>query len=216
MNNSKIKSKFKSKARESFGTKLNLYLLHKHLREDPGNISMEDFKKFRITEELVNVYTTKYWNWYTDKPFNAIPSKINYKVKTKETINELYKKMKDWREDNSDLIKEIRDDYIRDFESIFPLKDFENMLKTEKCHYCGITIKMVNDLVDKEQIFKKKLTRGFVLEIDRIRPNEEYTKENSVMCCYWCNNAKTDEFTEKEFLKIGKVIKKIWKDRISK
>jgi len=34
------------------------------------------------------------------------------------------------------------------------------------------------------------------------------------MVCYWCNNAKTDEFTEEEFSKIGREIRNIWDDRL--
>ena len=56
----------------------------------------------------------------------------------------------------------------------------------------------------------------FILEIDRKRPNEEYTTDNSVLCCYWCNNAKTDEFCATEFKAIGEEIGKIWRKRLSK
>ena len=53
------------------------------------------------------------------------------------------------------------------------------------------------------------------MEIDRKEPNLEYTKENCVWCCYWCNNAKTDEFKYKEFKKVGAVIETIWNDRLN-
>lgn len=35
------------------------------------------------------------------------------------------------------------------------------------------------------------------------------------MACYWCNNAKTDEFTAEEFKEIGKEIRKIWDVRLA-
>ena len=47
------------------------------------------------------------------------------------------------------------------------------------------------------------------MEIDRKKPNLEYTKENCVRCCYWCNSAKTDEFDDVEFESIGDASKKI-------
>jgi len=36
------------------------------------------------------------------------------------------------------------------------------------------------------------------------------------MACYWCNNAKTDEFDGDEFKEIGEAIKKVWKKRLKK
>jgi 5-methylcytosine-specific restriction endonuclease McrA len=55
------------------------------------------------------------------------------------------------------------------------------------------------------------------LELERKKPNESYDNtDNLVLCCYWCNNAKTDEFTEEEFKEIGKVIGKIWQTRLQR
>jgi len=61
----------------------------------------------------------------------------------------------------------------------------------------------------------KKSERGWNLEIDRKNSNYEYTKDNCVMCCYWCNNAKTDEFTYPEFKEIGLAFKQVWDKRLS-
>lgn len=33
------------------------------------------------------------------------------------------------------------------------------------------------------------------------------------MACYWCNNAKTDEFSAEEFAPVGKEIGEIFKNR---
>jgi hypothetical protein len=43
--------------------------------------------------------------------------------------------------------------------------------------------------------------------------NYEYKPDNCVMAFYWCNNAKTDEFTEEEFKAVGKTIAGIWEKR---
>ncbi|MCK4677014.1 MAG: hypothetical protein KAT48_02680 [Bacteroidales bacterium] len=216
MNNSNIKAKYQSKARQSFESKFKLYLFDKYLQDDVKSISLEDFGKFVISKDLVTVYTTKYWNWDTTVPFSKIPNKTDYIVKTMLTIDDLYENMKIWRDNNLGIIKTLQKDYISNFETVFPFIDFTKLLESDHCYYCGITIEKINELIDKEQIFKKKPTRGFTFEIDRKWPNEEYTRENSVMCCYWCNNAKTDEFTEKEFFKIGDVLKEIWNERLIK
>jgi hypothetical protein len=62
---------------------------------------------------------------------------------------------------------------------------------------------------------KRSKTRGKTLELDRKIPNESYNNiENLALCCYWCNNAKTDTFTHEEFLIIGKSIGTIWQQRL--
>ena len=40
--------------------------------------------------------------------------------------------------------------------------------------------------------------------------------ENCVVCCYWCNNAKTDEFNYYEFIPIGKEIQRAWEARLGR
>lgn len=63
-------------------------------------------------------------------------------------------------------------------------------------------------------------TRGQHMEVDRANPFDDYryykpdAKHRSlVLSCYWCNNAKTDEFTYEEFKDIGKAIKAVWDSR---
>ena len=88
----------------------------------------------------------------------------------------------------------------------------------KECHYCHITETQNNELIKDDQIHSKRLsTRGRSLEIERLEPNKPYDDiENLVFSCYWCNNAKTDEFTSEEFAPIGKEIEKIWKSRLAK
>jgi hypothetical protein len=77
-----------------------------------------------------------------------------------------------------------------------------------------ITIDEINFLIDHGRINKKRL-RGYNLEMDRKNSNYEYTPANCVMCCYWCNNAKTDEFDEKEYQLIGDAMRHIWQARLA-
>jgi 5-methylcytosine-specific restriction endonuclease McrA len=98
--------------------------------------------------------------------------------------------------------------------------DFYSWHKTEnhECFYCHITEDEINKLIESRQIHTKRLpTRGRKLEIERLQPNKEYNDlMNLRYCCYWCNNAKSDEFSEDEFKAIGNSIGAIWKDRLSK
>lgn len=94
--------------------------------------------------------------------------------------------------------------------------DFYNWIKTteECCHYCRVTQTEL-DKLHKIGIVNKRTKRGRTLEIDRKMPNEQYTNiSNLAYSCYWCNNAKTDTFTEEEFKTIGKAISVVWKQRL--
>ena len=93
---------------------------------------------------------------------------------------------------------------------------FENwyLSAERKCHYCEITEPEIKQLWKKHPELTKR-NRGKSLEIERLKPYKEYSDINNlVYSCYWCNNAKTDTFSEKEFKKVGKVIQDIWKERL--
>lgn len=84
----------------------------------------------------------------------------------------------------------------------------------KKCFYCNITEREIQGLWEKYPDLTKR-NRGRKLEIERLEPNKSYREtSNLVFSCYWCNNAKTDTFTKDEFIEVGKVISKIWKERL--
>jgi len=92
----------------------------------------------------------------------------------------------------------------------------------KKCGYCGVSQVQIDCLDD--QIKDKKLNdygltkraRGYKLEVDQIIPDKGYIEGNIILCCYWCNNAKTDTFTVKEFKNIAHGIYKVWEERLMK
>lgn len=51
------------------------------------------------------------------------------------------------------------------------------------------------------------------LGCDRIDNDKPHTKDNVVCCCSTCNRMRGDDFTIDEFLRIGKLIKEIYKQR---
>ncbi len=106
-----------------------------------------------------------------------------------------------------------RKKFTADFE------EFYNWItnKERKCDYCDITEAEIDRLLTAEKLDTKRIpTRGRSLEYDRKEPNLEYNQlENIVLCCYWCNNAKTDTFTYDEFKEIGKAIKLVWQARLN-
>ena len=208
MTESEIIEKYRKKGRESFNTKLDLYLFENAIFERKvENIDKAEFSKFQISERLVKQYTTQYFQLEYDESVEG------------KKINAIYNEMKEWKEKNIDLMKSLQTYYLDEiFEEIYPFDKFKELFDytiIRCCHYCGTTEEMIEALIDKQQIYTKR-ERGFTLEIDRRKPNEEYTYDNSVLCCYWCNNAKTDEFCDDEFDAVGKEIGKIWKKRLSK
>lgn len=97
--------------------------------------------------------------------------------------------------------------------------DFHNWYKAESkiCHYCGLTEEQTQQIVRNGRLKSKRFpqggiygrgtSRGMWLEIDRYNPNGLYEIGNIVMCCYFCNNDKSDVFS-------GDNYKKFMKDRI--
>jgi len=193
--------KYKNKAKASFKTKKNLFVFYLAINKEL-KISDLSFDEFKITDNLVKLYTSEYWQQELDYTINGLK------------ISEIEKRINIIENENIELFTQLEKEYIASFSNIFPESDFDKLLLINECHYCKITVDEIEQLGNRKLLFKKNL-RGWNLEIDRINSNYEYFPENCVMSCYWCNNAKTDEFTEAEFLKIGVEIKKIWKDRLN-
>lgn len=74
----------------------------------------------------------------------------------------------------------------------------------KRCCYCNSTESEIENFYNKT-LSKRNGTRGRRLEIER-KKDTEYTRENCLLSCYWCNNAKSDVFTFDEFKGIGKAI----------
>lgn len=195
------KYKYHCKAKDSFKTKKNLFLFQVVLNRRL-EFTKDDFDKFKVEENLVKLYTTEYWQKMPDERIDGIE------------ISEIYKRLQALEKSSSEILMELEYLYVQSFSKIMTEKDFEKLLSNESCHYCGITKEIIEKLCDKQKLFKKNL-RGWNLEVDRINSNYEYELKNCVLACYWCNNAKTDEFTDEEFQLIGEAIKQVWERRLN-
>ncbi len=85
-----------------------------------------------------------------------------------------------------------------------------------ECSYCGVTQEQIDEL-DQYEKSGYGLTiraRGKKMEVDQLNPKSGYTKGNIALCCYWCNNAKTDTFSVKEFKEIARGINIAWNIKI--
>jgi 5-methylcytosine-specific restriction endonuclease McrA len=196
------------KARSSFKARFDLLLYEYITHSIVGEITIEQLNNFEIQEHLetLNEYIHVYWQQEGNKTYL-----INGK-----TIDSIYQEMKEWRISHKATSDTLLKYYIENiFPRVFPKDEFFQMIENAcECEYCHITLNQINKLIDQKALFKKHITRGWSLEIDRKAANLEYTKDNCVTCCYWCNNAKTDEFSHREFKKIGIEIQKIWNERL--
>lgn len=202
-------SRYIQKARSSFKARFDL-LLFEHITQGfDREIATDELNRFEIVDHQSSLkeYINGYWQQGEIK---------KYEIQGKP-IERIYQEMKDWRESHKLNIDCLLKYYIENiFPRVFPSNEFYQMVENaSECEYCHITINQINDLIAQEKLFKKHITRGWSLEIDRKAANLEYTKDNCVICCYWCNNAKTDEFDYEEFKKIGVVIQKIWNERLN-
>lgn len=155
----------------------------------------------------------------------AVVEQITYKeiektlsVSRKE-LSQWWQELKGEREEFSKIRriwkKKFASAKTNDYKSFYAFKDWYQKTK-RACHYCEVTKPQLDELWKKDSELTKR-NRGKELEIERLKPNLDYDViENLVYCCYWCNNAKTDTFTEKEFKKVGKVLKEIWEMRLEK
>lgn len=197
------KNRYLRAQKSSFKTRLDLYLFQTALQEK-NHLKASEFLDFAITQELVHLYSTGYWQ--KDHEDTIGEKGI--------TIKDLYESMEALKTAHVNEFDLWQKTYAQQFVKIFPEDKFEELLLKRHCEYCKITEAEIAQLGEQGKLFKKS-ERGWSLEIDRKNSNFEYTPENCVMACYWCNNAKTDEFTYEEFAKVGAAIKDIWQSRQS-
>ena len=217
---------YADKLNDSFVTKLKIFLFTRAFKQSileyikkDRDIIREEFKNFKLTHDIAQVYSSQYYQYDDDKNIilndaNIEKSHIivaNLMDKTKYIISTTNLKY---------YLKELYDDLKEDYKNnsdFISRSDFDKLLSDENCEYCGISIMQIKLLGDSAQLNNKRSeTRGFTLEIDRKEPNLEYTKENCCMSCYWCNNAKTDEFLPDEFKEIARSINAVWNKRLEK
>lgn len=131
--------------------------------------------------------------------------------------SERYNKIQDYKSFLTNKLKQMTEDgeeiNLNNQQLYLFFQWWENTPKV--CYYCSLPENALEELHNQPgHINKRYPKRGKSLEIDRKRADLPYTAiENLVLACYWCNNAKTDTFTEREFLKIGEAIKNIWEIR---
>ena len=196
--------KYNAVIERSFKSKVDVFLFNE--LSTTGEIKAVDevaFIKFSIAKQIADQYED---SWQRND-INGIP------------VKDFDKKIESWYKGNLDLIKKLFTAYENHFKLNFTMNEFMEFYREKEeerqCFYCKTTEAEILKLRGSGLI-KTKRNRGKQMEIDRKNSNMEYSKDNVVLACYWCNNAKTDEFTKEEFEAIGNEIRKIWNNRLAK
>jgi hypothetical protein len=150
-------------------------------------LNMVDGKSFAQCEKELGITTEVRKRWYDEQ------------VPLRDFINKLKRK---WR-------NHARDVSFKDF--------YEALAGDQRCHYCGITQDEIDRMYREGRLpTSGRLTRGKPLEVERLAAKESYSSlGNLAWACYWCNNAKSDLFSEEEFKPIGKAIGDVHRSRLA-
>ena len=200
-----FEKKYNAVIERSFVTKVDVFLFNElRVKKDIKEIVESQFLDFLITAELAGLYENS-WQMNDEDALEGI------------NIVEYDAKIESWYKGNIDLKRKLFVAYANHFKTTFPMSEFIEFYKEKveerKCFYCGTTEAEILKLRGKGLI-KTKRNRGKQMEIDRKNSNMEYSKQNIVLACYWCNNGKSDEFSMEEFKAVGKEIRKIWEVRL--
>ena len=92
--------------------------------------------------------------------------------------------------------------------------DFEDFYdwyinQKKSCHYCSLDESEMQSIVmqgivtsnrfPQNGIIGRGQARGVWLEVDRLQPKANYSRDNCVLSCYFCNNDKSDVFDGVEY-----------------
>jgi len=194
-----IEKKYKARAEANYKAKLPIYLFHCCIKQKTP--VYDEFIKYKLDDTIIEKYATEYMQAREEEEIGGV------------LRDEIYYFIKENKENDS--FKYNNKEYIIHFQEVLSINDFEQLISKEECSYCGISLKQIENLGYEGKLYNKRAyTRGYSLEIDRMNPNKEYTLDNICMSCYWCNNAKTDEFTVEEFEGIARGINRIWQKRL--
>jgi len=148
-----------------------------------------------LRKNLKTVFFKEYA--YTQKD---ISQTFNISTKEVREIQEEYK-------ENLDYIQKVRKKFnSKKGSEDFKFKNFLEFYfwyKTQpkKCSYCETKEDVLMYLFDNNVISSKR-KRGRTLEIERKDSTlNEYSKDNCILSCYFCNNHKSDTISEKDYRK---------------
>ncbi len=207
--------------KRNFKRKLEIFIFDASLRGKViENLTIDDFKKFDLANhtDVIDKYT---FSWQLDKNGDIDGKEID-KIDN-DFYNNFQQKYKAFFGDYKNEFY-LSENELEEILEKSKCKDIND--HTLQCHYCGLTKQIIDKIIEEtksnvsiqKRFFTKRFyNRGKSMEIDQIDPNLGYKKDNIVISCYWCNNAKSDEFKYAEFKKnVAPGIRNIWEKRFGK
>ncbi|MEZ4978680.1 MAG: hypothetical protein R2772_05220 [Chitinophagales bacterium] len=130
------------------------------------------------------------------------------KIKRSE-FSEIAKQIDNERQDELKEMRRIRQLYNNKQGENFEFTNFNEFYKWyitqfEKqkacCYYCKTEESVLTKLFEKKYTSVKRPNRGKHLEVERRdSDSNKYNKDNCVLACYFCNNDKSDIFSEDQY-----------------
>lgn len=202
-------TRYNTVRKRSFTRHLDLFLTALYLRRDDGTLDLtspEEYLSFQPTIEEKAAYLRSHQ-----------ARSLNERFAPGQTVQSLDDAIRQWRAANPSLEAELR--VIHDQHHCLSAEEFKQLIGNQTgelaCEYCELTESDIRQLINLGLVRTKRLsTRGSTFEFDCRDPEQGYTKNNVALCCYWCNNAKTDEFSTEEFKPAALALAAIWRQRL--
>jgi hypothetical protein len=206
MTPSLIARRHKEVLKRSFDRHMDLFLTSQFLREkELKQVSVEGYATFSPGAGEWSAYLrSQQAKSYTDILEEGC------------SIKDLDEAIKGWWGENKEQLvayREVHDSRVISLAGFAALYSAQALI----CPYCHVSLSEFEQLRVRGLLFTKRLrTRGTSFELDCSLPHLGYAEGNVVLCCYWCNNAKTDEFTPEEFAPVGEAMGRAWRGRLGK
>ena len=130
-------------------------------------------------------------------------------IKKRSEFSELTKQIDQEKKNELKEMRRIRQLYHNKKGVDFEFKDFNEFYywyisqykkQNRCCYYCKTEESIITNLFEKKFTKIKRPNRGKHLEVERRdSKSNKYNKENCVLACYFCNNDKSDIFSEDEY-----------------
>ncbi|GAB3840349.1 hypothetical protein [Hymenobacter jeollabukensis] len=203
-------TRFSAIRKRSFARHLDLFLTTIYLRSVDGrlqHIRQDEYRCFHPAAEERAAYLRSHQARSLGEPFAH-----------GQTVQCLEIAIRQWRAENPALEAELQS--IHNQHHCLSAEEFSQLVSSQTgelaCEYCELTESDFRELIERGLVRTKRLsTRGSTFEFDCRDPEQGYTGNNVALCCYWCNNAKTDEYSVKEFKPVALALAAVWRQRLS-
>lgn len=159
------------------------------------------FYEFSSEEQKIFIfcYSFKQMNFKDiEKVLKCYSQVIKY-----EDVQRLNKECEKYRTDIQKIRDKFKGERKKDFSNDF--EDFYDWFKSKEdyCGYCGISQDQLYELFSNKLPLNEKTKRSSgTLEIERLNSAGNYSKENIILACPLCNNAKSNLIDEDSWREI--------------